>query len=144
MTTWKTIALTRWTFVGKECLCFLICCLGWSQLFFQGAVAFNFMAQSTSEPKMVLEPKKIKSLTVSIVSPTICHDVIGLDAVIFIFWMLSFKPDFPFSSFTFINRLSSFSSCSAIRVVSSACLGYWYFSWQSLFHLVIHPVWHFA
>ena len=30
MTTRKTIALTRWTFVGKKCLCFLICCLGWS------------------------------------------------------------------------------------------------------------------
>ena len=30
MTNGKTIALTRWTFVGKECLCFLICCLGWS------------------------------------------------------------------------------------------------------------------
>ena len=35
MTTGKTIVLTRWTFVGKVCLCFLICCLGWSQLFFQ-------------------------------------------------------------------------------------------------------------
>ena len=41
MTTGKTIALTRWTFVGKViCLCFLICCLHWSQLFFQGASVF--------------------------------------------------------------------------------------------------------
>ena len=36
----KTIALTRWTFVGNICLCFLICCLGWSQLSFQGATVF--------------------------------------------------------------------------------------------------------
>ena len=35
MTTGKPIALTRWTFAGKVMLCFLICCLGWSQLFFQ-------------------------------------------------------------------------------------------------------------
>ena len=40
MTTGKTIALTRQTFVGKISLCFLICCLGWSQLFFQGVSVF--------------------------------------------------------------------------------------------------------
>ena len=40
MTTGKTIALTRWTFVGKECLCFLICYLGWSLLSFQGVSVF--------------------------------------------------------------------------------------------------------
>ena len=40
MTTGKTIALTRWTFVAKECLCFLICCRVWSQLFLQGASMF--------------------------------------------------------------------------------------------------------
>ena len=46
----------------------------------------------------------------------------GLDAMIFIFWMLSFKPTFSLFSFTFIMRLFSFSSLSAIRVVSSAYL----------------------
>ena len=39
MTTRKTITLTKWTFFGKV-ICFLICCLGWSQLFFQGASVF--------------------------------------------------------------------------------------------------------
>ena len=39
-TTWKIIALTVQTFSAKWCLCFLICCLGWSQLFFQGASVF--------------------------------------------------------------------------------------------------------
>ena len=46
----------------------------------------------------------------------------GLDAMIFVFWMLSFKPTFSFSSFTFIKRLFSSPSLSAIRVVSSAYL----------------------
>ena len=63
-----------------------------------------------------------KSVTVSIVSPAICHEVMGLDAMTFGFYMLSFKPAFPLSSFTFIKRLFSSSSLSAIRVVSSACL----------------------
>ena len=46
----------------------------------------------------------------------------GPDAMIFVFWMLSFKPTFSFSSFTFIKRLFSPSSLSVIRVVSSAYL----------------------
>ena len=61
------------------------------------------------------------SLTVSIVSPSICHKVMGLNAMILVFWMLSFKPTFSLSSFTFIKRLFS-SLFSAIRVVSSAYL----------------------
>ena len=49
-------------------------------------------------------------------------ELMGLDAMIFVFWMLSFKPAFSLSSFTFIKRLLSSSSLSAIRVVSSAYL----------------------
>ena len=49
------------------------------------------------------------------------HEVMGPDAMIFPFWKLSFKPAFLLSSFTFIKRLFSSSSLSAIRVVSSAC-----------------------
>ena len=67
-------------------------------------------------------PPKIKSDTVSTVSPSICHEVMGPEAMIFIFWMLSFKPTFSLSSLTFIKRLFSSSSLSAIRVVSSAYL----------------------
>ena len=52
----------------------------------------------------------------------ICHDMMGLDAMIFIFWMLSFKPALSPSSFTLLQRLSSSSSLSAIRVVSSPYL----------------------
>ena len=71
---------------------------------------------------LILESRKIKSATVSTASPSICHEVIGPDAVILVFWMLSFKPTFSLSSFTFIKSLFSSSSLSAIRVVSSAYL----------------------
>ena len=71
---------------------------------------------------VILEPPKIKSDTVSTVSPSISHEVMGSEAMIFVFWMLSFKPTFSLSSFTFIKRLFSSSSLSAIRVVSSAYL----------------------
>ena len=72
-----------------------------------------------SPSAVILEPKKIKSVTVSIVSPSVCHEVMGLDAMIFVFWMLSWLA-FSFSSFTFIKRLFS-SLFSAVRVVSFAC-----------------------
>ena len=70
---------------------------------------------------VILEPPKLKSDTVSTVSPSISHEVMGLDAMIFIFSMLSFKPTFSLS-FTFIKRFLSSSSLSAITVVSSAYL----------------------
>ena len=63
---------------------------------------------------MILEPKKIKSATVSIFSPSICREVMGLDAMILVLRMLSFKPTFSLFSFTFIKRLSISSSLSAI------------------------------
>ena len=52
-------------------------------------------------------PPNKKSVAVSIVSLSICHEVIGLDAMILGFWMLSFKLTFSLSSFTFIKRLFS-------------------------------------
>ena len=95
--------------------------------------------------KVILQPKKIKSLTISIVSPSICHEVMSPDTMLFIFWMLSFKPSFSLSSFTFIKRLFSSSLLSAIGVVSSGYLKFhWYFSQQSWFQLVLHPTWDFT
>ena len=69
------------------------------------------------------EIEKIKSVSVFIVSPSIFHELIVLDAMIFVFGMLSFQSAFSFSSFTFIKRLFSSSLLSVIRVVSSAYLG---------------------
>ena len=74
-----------------------------------------------SPSAVILEPRKIKPATVSTVYPSICHELMGSDATILVFWMLSFKPTSSLYSFTFINRLFS-SSLSAIRVVSSAYL----------------------
>ena len=65
---------------------------------------------------------KIRSLSVSIVSPTICHEVMGLNAIILVFWILIFKRAFSLFSFTFKKRIISSSSLSAIRVESSAYL----------------------
>ena len=53
---------------------------------------------------------------------SVCPEVMGQDAIILVFWILSFKPAFSLPSFTFIKRLFSSSSLSAISVVSSACL----------------------
>ena len=75
-----------------------------------------------SQSAVILEPKKINSLTISIVSPSIYHEMMGPDAWIFIFWMLSFKPAFSLYSFISIKRLSSSSSISAIKLVSFAYL----------------------
>ena len=69
-----------------------------------------------------LGAKTIKSLTFSIVSPSICHEGMGPHAMILVFWMLRFKPAFSLSSFTFIKRLFNSSLLSAIRVLSSAYL----------------------
>ena len=72
-----------------------------------------------SPSAVILEPQKTKSATVS---SSICHEVMGPDAMILVFWMLSFKPTFSLSSFTFIKRLFSFSSLSAIRQIVSSTL----------------------
>ena len=70
LTTGKTIALTRWTFVGK------VMSLLFNMLF---RLVIDCLPRSLLI-SMILEPKKIKSLAVSIVSPSICHEVMGLDA----------------------------------------------------------------
>ena len=66
--------------------------------------------------------QKIKSDTISTVSPSISYEVMGPNAMVLVFLMLSFKPEFSLSSFTFIKRLFSSSSLPAIRVMSSAYL----------------------
>ena len=60
-----------------------------------------------SPSAVVLEPKKIKSVTVSIFVPSICYEVMGPDAMILVFRMLSFKTVFSLSFFTLIKRLFS-------------------------------------
>ena len=84
MTTGKTIALTRWTFVGK------VMSLLFNMLY---RLVITFLPRSKrlliswpqSPSAVILESKKIKSVSVSIVSPSVRHEVVGLDVMIFIF-----------------------------------------------------------
>ena len=75
-----------------------------------------------SPSAVILEHPKIKPLTVSKFSLSICQEVMGPDAMILVFWMLSYRTTFSLSSFTFIKRLFSFSLLSAIRGVPSVFL----------------------
>ena len=83
-------------------------------------MSFNFMAASTICSDFGAPRNKV--CYCSHFSPSICHEVMGPDAMIFVFWMLSFKLTFLLSSFTFIKRLFNSSLVYAIRVVSSAFL----------------------
>ena len=121
MTAGKTITLTRWTFVGKV-TSLLSNILSKLVITFLPRSKCLLISWLQSPSAVILETPKIKSATVSTLSPSICHEVMGLDAMIFVFWMLSFKPTFPLSSFTFIKRFFSSSSLSAMSVVSSAYL----------------------
>ena len=97
MTTGKTISSTIQTFVGKV-----------KSLLFNtlSRLAITFLPRSKrlsiswlqSPSSVILETNKIKSVTVFTFPPLICHEVIGPDAMILVFWMLSFKPVF----FTFL------------------------------------------
>jgi len=106
MTTGKTIALIRRTFVGKVTLLFNM--LSSLVITFLPRSKHLLISWLQSSSTVILEPLKIKCVTVSIVSPSTCHEVMGPDAMILVFWMLSFKPTFSLSSFTFIKRLFSF------------------------------------
>ena len=120
MTTGKTIALTRQTFVSKVMSLFFNM-LSWLVIGFLPRSKHLLISWLQSPSAVILEPKKIKSVTVSIVSPSICHEVMGPDAMILVFWMLSFKPAYSLYTFIFIKRLYFlFAFCH--RVVSSACL----------------------
>ena len=93
MTAGKTISLTRWTFVGK------VMSLPFNML---SRLVITFLSRSKRLPvswlqspsAVILEAPKIKSVTVSTLSPSICHEVMGPDATVLVFRMLSFKPTF--------------------------------------------------
>ena len=91
MTNGKTTALTRWTFASKVMSLLLLSRLVIAFLPRSKRLLISWLQSPSTE---ILKPKKIKSVTVSIVSPSICHEVIGPDAMILVFWMLRFKPAF--------------------------------------------------
>ena len=81
MTTGKTIALTRWTFVGKV-MSLLLNVLSSLIITFLPRSKRLLISWLQSPSAVILEPRKIKSVTVTTVSPSICHEVMGLDAMI--------------------------------------------------------------
>ena len=84
MTTGKTIALTRWTFVGKimSLMSLLLNMLSRLLITFLSRSKHLLISWLYSPSAVILEPKKIKSLTVFTVSPSICHEMMGSDAMI--------------------------------------------------------------
>ena len=88
--TGKTIALIIWTFVGKV-MCLFFNMLPRFVIAFLSRSKCLLISQWKLLSTVILKPKKINSVTVSIVSPSIFHEVMGLDAMILVFWMLSFK-----------------------------------------------------
>ena len=81
MTTGKTIALTKWTFISKV-MSLLFNMLSRLVIAFLAKSKRLLISWVQSPSAVILEPPKIKSSTVSIVSPSICHEVMGPDAMI--------------------------------------------------------------
>ena len=84
VTTGKTTALTRWTFAGKV-VSLLFNMLSMFVIAFLSRIKHLLISWLQSPSTVILEPKKIKSVTVFIVFPSICHEVMGLDAMILVF-----------------------------------------------------------
>ena len=84
VTTGKTIGLSRWTFVGKV-MSLLFNMLSRLVIAFLPRSKCLLISWLQLPPAVILEPPKIKSLTVSTVSPSICHEVMGPDAMILVF-----------------------------------------------------------
>ena len=115
----NTINLSRWTFVGKV-MSLLFNMLSKFVIAFLPSSKCLLMSWLKSPSAVILETKKIKSVTASTFSHSVCYEVMGPDIMILVFLMLSSKLTFSLSSFTLIKRVFSSSSLSAIRVVSSA------------------------
>ena len=106
MTTGKTIALTKQTFFGIV-MSLLLNMLSRLAVAFLPRRRHLLISWLQSPSSGILEPKKIKSVTVSTISPSIFYEMMGWDPMIFISGLLSFNPAFSLSSFIFIKRLFS-------------------------------------
>ena len=104
MTSGETIALTRWTFVGKV-MSLLFNVLSRLVITLLPRSKHLWILWLQSPFAMILEPKKIAT-----VSPSICYEVMRPDAMILVFWILSLGPTFSVSCLTFIKWLFSSSS----------------------------------
>ena len=143
MTIGKTIALTRQTFVGKV-MSLLFNILSRLVLAFLPRSKHLLILWLQLSSAVIWGPKKIKSATVSIVSPSLCHEVMGLDAIIFVFWMGSLSQMF--------HSPLSISWRGSLVPLNFLPWGwchlhiwyYWYFSQKPWFQFVLHPIEHFS
>ena len=115
MTIGKTIALTTRTFVGKV-MSLLLNMLSRFVITLLPRSKCLVISWLQSLSTVILKPNKRKYLIVFNLHSSIFHEVMGQDDMIFILWMLSFKPAFSLSFFTFLKRLFQFSS------VTQSCL----------------------
>ena len=137
MTTGKTL----WIFVSK------VMSLLFNMLFFlisfsskeQGP--FNFMAVVTVCSDFEAQENKVSHCFHCF--PSVCHEVMGLEAMVLVLWMLSFKPAFSLSSFSIRGSLVSLPFVP-LEWYHLPIWGCWYFSQQSWFQLVLHPAPHFT
>ena len=142
MTIGKTIASTRWTFVGKV-MSLLLNMLSRLVIAFLSRSKHLLILWLQSPSAVLLEPPKIKSLTISIV----------LHLFVMKWW--DWMPRSLFFECWVLSHLFPLSSSTSRGFVVPFCFlpqrwchlpirGYWYFSWQAWFQLVLHPVWNFT
>ena len=108
MTTGKTVALTIWTFVGKM-MSLVFNTLSRFVIAFLPRSSHILISWLQSPSKVILEPMKRKSVTLSTFPPSTCHEVMEPDAMTLGLSMLSFKSAFSLSSFTLMKRFFSYS-----------------------------------
>ena len=119
MTTGKTIALAIWTFVGNVMSLILNILSICHSFYFKKQVSFNFMVAVTFGSDFGAEENNLSLF--SIVSPSICHEVLGLNAMILSLGMLSFRPAFSLSSFIFIKRLFAAAAAKLLQSCLTLC-----------------------
>ena len=127
MTTGKTIALTRWTFVDKVASLLFNMLSRLVITFLQRSKHLNFMAAVAIGSDYGVPNNKVSHCFYCFPFYLPWSDGTGYHDL---FWMLNFKPTFSLSSFTFIKRLFSSSSCSAIGWCQLHICSYCYFSEQ--------------
>ena len=120
MTTGKTIALTIRTFISKV-ISLLFNILLRFVIAFLPRSKHLLISWLQSPSVLILEPKKINFVTATSFHSSICHEVMGPDATVLVFFMLSFKPAFSLSSFTLIRRLFRSPLLSDIKVADMPC-----------------------
>ena len=139
----KTVSLTIQIFVNKvmSLLCNMLSSFVITVLPRSNHLLISWQ-QSLST--VILEPKKIKYVTTSTFSPSICHEVMGSDAMILVFWMLSFNLAVPLSSFTLIKSFLVPLHFLPLEWYLLHIWDCWYFYQKSWFQILIHPAWNFA